>query len=116
LSLFIAGCFGIVGFILATLAGLYADNMFGTIITKAMGSSVVCYVVGYMVGVIAQFIAREHAVAIAKKVAEIDEAESARKESEAAARVIQSTPPGGHATAASPVAAGINSPSAATPL
>ena len=104
LSLFIAGCFGIVGFILATLAGLYADNMFGTILTKAMMSSMVCYVVGYLVGVIAQYIAREHALAIAKKVAEIDAAEQAKKDEESAGRVLQVTPPGAHGTAAAPAA------------
>ena len=100
LSLFIAGCFGIVGFILATLAGLYANNMFSTILTKSMASSMVCYVVGYLVGVIAQYIAREHALAIAKKVAEIDAAEQAKKDEEASGQVLQMTPPGTHATAA----------------
>lgn len=114
LSLFIAGCFGIVGFILATLAGLYANNMFSTILAKAMASSMVCYVVGYLVGVIAQYIAREHALAIAKKVAEIDAAEQAKKDEEASGRVLQVTPPAAHATATAAAGpATISAPTAA---
>jgi len=79
LSPFIAGAFGIVGFVLATLAGLTADNTFETILWKAMMCAGVCYVVGYGVGLICEQVAREHGVAIAKKVAEADTAEELKR-------------------------------------
>ena len=82
---FVAGAFGIVGFVLSTAAGLVADNGFEGILLKAMLSAVVCYVIGYLVGLIGEQVSREHAAAICKKVAESEAAiEKAKQDKQAA--------------------------------
>lgn len=81
-----AGCFGIVGFTISILAGMYADNGFAAIIGKAMLAMVVCYVVGWMVGSIGQYVAAEQAQRIAAQVAVEDAEAAAKKRAEAAAK------------------------------
>jgi ERCC4-type nuclease len=84
---FLAGNFGLVGFVLAVVGDLYADNKFESIIQRALLSAMICYVVGYSVGVIGQFIAEEHGKRIADMVARKDLAAEARREAEAAERL-----------------------------
>src|SRR5580704_14377699 len=86
LNQFIAGCFGIVGFILSIVAGLHADNGFNTIVIRALLMAGGCYIIGYAVGVISNFIVQEHAQRIAAKVAEQDAAERNEKEKEPAGK------------------------------
>ena len=74
LSAFIAGTFGIVGFVLSIMAGLLVDNPVATILLKALVWAGVCYVVGYIVGGVAQQVSSEHAATLAKRVAESDAA------------------------------------------
>lgn len=84
---FVAGNFGIVGFVLAVVGGLYADNKFESIIQRALLSAIICYVVGYIVGVIGQYIAEEHGKRIADMVAQKDLATEAKREAETADRL-----------------------------
>jgi hypothetical protein len=79
LSGFIAGIFGIVGFVLSVAAGLLVDNPLATILYKALLWAGICYVVGYIVGAVAQQVSAEHAAALARKVAEADAAQEARE-------------------------------------
>ena len=79
LSQFIAGCFGIIGFVLAILAGLYAANDFSSILIRALLTSVACYVVGYVVGMMAQHVADEHAQRLAEQVMTLDHAKEAKR-------------------------------------
>jgi hypothetical protein len=86
LTPFISGTFGTIGFVLSLLAGMFADNAIEDIMLKAMMFAVICYVVGYGVGIVAERVAAEHATQLAKKVAEEDAAqETARLEQEVAA-------------------------------
>ncbi len=84
---FIAGNFGIVGFVLAILGGLYANNDYPTIINRALLSAIICYIVGYGVGVIAHYVAQEHGKRIADKVAQQDLAAEAKREADIADRL-----------------------------
>lgn len=84
---FVAGVFGVVGFVVSVLAGLMADNPFEKILLRAMLAAVCCYIVGYIVGFIAGAVSREHAVALSKKVAEADKAEAEEKEVEARKKI-----------------------------
>src|ERR1035437_7966561 len=86
LSSLIAGAFGIVGFVLSVFAGLLADNSLENILVKALICTVVCYIVGYLVGLIGQQVSAEHAVRLAKFVAEEDAAKE-QKDLEAAAAI-----------------------------
>ncbi|MGN6367778.1 MAG: hypothetical protein ACTHN5_05915 [Phycisphaerae bacterium] len=84
LSGFIAGTFGITGFVLSIVAGLLVDNPIASILYKALIWAGICYVVGYIVGAVAQQVSSEHAAALAKKVAEADAAKEARDAEERA--------------------------------
>lgn len=84
---FVAGNFGIVGFVLALIGGLYADNKFESIIQRALLSCIICYVVGYIVGVIGQYIAEEHGKRIADMVGQRDLAVEAKREADIAERL-----------------------------
>ena len=89
LSQFIAGCFGIMGLVLSIIAGLYADNAFTSILSKGLLAAFICYIVGYLVGSVAQHVADEHAQLIADKVAKFDAEEAAKKQAEAEAKAAQ---------------------------
>ena len=96
LKMFIAGCFGIVGFVASLLAGLYVDNPTSNILMRALMALVLCYVVGYIVGLIAQFIAREHSQRIAAKVEELDakaQTEQQAKMEQVASHLAATNPP-----------------------
>jgi hypothetical protein len=80
LNALIAGVFGTVGFAVSVLAGMMADNAFDSILWKALLSCMICGTVGYIVGSIGQIVTKEHAVALAKKVAEYDQKIEAEKE------------------------------------
>jgi hypothetical protein len=82
---FIAGCFGILGFMVSILAGLHADNGFDTIIVRAIGAAAGCYLLGYVIGVMAGSVAQEHAQRLAARVAETEAVERAKEAQEAAA-------------------------------
>jgi demethoxyubiquinone hydroxylase (CLK1/Coq7/Cat5 family) len=84
LSAFIAGTFGIVGFVLSIMAGLLVDTPVPTILFKAILWSGVCYVIGYFVGLMAQQVSMEHAQSIAKRVAESDAAKETQEAEELA--------------------------------
>ena len=84
LGAFIAGTFGILGFVLSVMAGLIVDNPADTILLHGMLWGGVCYVVGYIVGGVAQQVSSEYAVSLAKKVAEADAAKDAREAEERA--------------------------------
>lgn len=84
---FIAGNFGIVGFVLALLSGLYADNKFESIIQRALLSSIICYIIGYTVGLIGQYVAEEHGRRIATMVAKRDLETEAKREADIAERL-----------------------------
>jgi hypothetical protein len=86
LSAFIAGVFGIIGFVLSTIAGLLVDNPVATILANALLWAGICYVVGYIVGAVAQQVSTEHAAALAKRVAESDAARETREAEERATR------------------------------
>jgi hypothetical protein len=106
LTPFIAGTFGTIGFLLSLVAGMVADNEVEAILIRAMLFAVVCYVVGYGVGVVAERVSAEHAVQLAKKVAAEDAAaETARLEREAAADAEAAGRNGGEAPLTSPVSA-----------
>ena len=84
---FVAGNFGIVGFVLALIGGLYADNKFESIIQRALLSAIICYIVGYIVGVIGQYIAEEHGKRIADMVGQRDLAIETKREADIAERL-----------------------------
>ena len=66
LGAFISGVCGTLGFALSILAGVSVDNTIEAILTRALMSAGVCYVVGYGVGLVAEQIAHEHARAVSK--------------------------------------------------
>lgn len=86
LNSFIAGIFGIVGFVLSIMAGLLVDNPIVTILFHALIWAGVCYIAGYIVGGVAQQVSTEHAAALAKRVAESDAARETREAEERAKR------------------------------
>ena len=86
LNTFIAGIFGIVGFVLSIMAGLLVDNPIVTILFNALIWAGICYIAGYIVGGIAQQVSTEHAAALAKRVAEADSARETREAEERANR------------------------------
>ncbi len=100
LNQFIAGCFGTIGFIVSIAGGLHADNGFDTILIRAMGAALGCFVIGYAIGAAANFIVQEHAQRIAAKVAELDAAERTSKEQQAVAAAAKSPAAGMPAQAA----------------
>lgn len=79
LTHFLAGSFGVMGFVISIAAGLIADNSFEVILLRALLAAVVCYSMGYVVGLIAQAAAKEQAQLIASKVAKQDAEEEARR-------------------------------------
>jgi hypothetical protein len=79
LSQFISGCFGIVGFVVSTIAGLYADNSFNSVLLHAILAAVLCYFLGWVIGLMAQATAAEQARHIADKVAALDAEQEAKK-------------------------------------
>ena len=89
LGAFIAGVFGTVGLGLSVLAGVFADNSVEAVLTRGLLSGVVCYAVGYGVGLIAQQVAFEHAGHVSKLVAEQDAADEAKRREEEAAKAAQ---------------------------
>jgi hypothetical protein len=100
LSAFLAGCFGTVGFVLAILAGLYADNGFNTVLFHGLIASVACYIVGYFVGAMAQHVADEHAQKLADEVTRLEKEREAKRREEEAGRaaeveVVQAVPEAG---------------------
>src|SRR5579884_1207639 len=107
LSAFLAGAFGIVGFVLSLFAGLLVDNPVDTILFKGLMWAAICYAVGYFVGLIAQQVSLEHAQAIAKRVAEAD-ADKERQEAEERARLDAES--ASQAAAAEPIAAAVAVP------
>lgn len=84
---FVAGNFGIVGFVIALAGGLYADNKFESIVQRALLSAILCYIIGYIVGVIGQYIAEEHGKRIADMVGQRDLAIEAKREADIAERL-----------------------------
>jgi hypothetical protein len=89
LSPFIAGVFGTLGLALSFLAGIASDNTVETILYHGLLSAVICYLVGYGVGLIAQQVALEHARHISKLVAEEDARDEAQRLQEEADRRAQ---------------------------
>ncbi|MEI8194441.1 MAG: hypothetical protein WCI73_00885 [Phycisphaerae bacterium] len=79
LNQFIAGCFGTVGFVVSILAGLYANNTFDAILTRAILATIACYVIGLLVGLMGQAAATEQAQRIADIVAQEDAEEEAKR-------------------------------------
>ncbi|HUO09993.1 MAG TPA: hypothetical protein VM008_16935 [Phycisphaerae bacterium] len=95
LSSFIAGTFGIVGFVLSMVSGLIVDNPVTTIVYNALIWATICYVIGYIVGAVAQQVSSEHAAALAKRVADADaakEAEQAEEQAKIAAEAAANAP------------------------
>lgn len=84
LSGFIGACMGLVGFTVSVIAGMQADNDFSTVMFRALVASFGCYVVGYVVGMMASFVATEHAAKLADEVSKRDAAEKAKREQEMA--------------------------------
>ncbi len=85
LAPFISGVFGTTGFGLSVLAGVATGNPVETVLTRGLMYGVVCYAVGFGVGLVAQQIALEHAKHISQTVAAEDAAaETQRLEDEAA--------------------------------
>jgi hypothetical protein len=72
LSAFIAGAFGVLGFVISIMAGLGAGNSVEATLLRGLLCAGICYVVGYFVGIMAQQVALEHAQHVAKVVAEED--------------------------------------------
>jgi hypothetical protein len=56
----IASSLGLIGFIIAILAGLAADNPATTTIVRALAAMFICYVVGMMLGTMATHALNEH--------------------------------------------------------
>lgn len=79
LNQFIAGCFGTVGFVVSILAGLYANNTFEAILTRAILATIACYIVGLVIGLMGQAAATEQAQRIADIVAKEDAEEEAQR-------------------------------------
>jgi len=86
---FMGSCFGTVGFVLAILAGLHANNGFDTIVTRALVALVSCYIGGYVIGAAATYIVVEHAQQLAATVAQQDADALVKKELEAAERAAE---------------------------
>lgn len=62
----LAAAIGTMGFAVSILAGLRADNSFVVVLEHALWALVLCFTVGYFVGLIVQCVAREQATAAAK--------------------------------------------------
>ena len=91
LGTFIAGVFGAVGFALSLLSGVMSGNTMESILGRGVLCALGCYVIGYLVGLIAQQVAVEHAQQMTESVAAEDarqaaedREEQARREAEAA--------------------------------
>ncbi|QNN23896.1 hypothetical protein HED60_17015 [Planctomycetales bacterium ZRK34] len=56
----IASSLGLIGFIIAILAGLAADNPATTTLVRALGSMFICYIVGMIIGAVATRALNEH--------------------------------------------------------
>jgi hypothetical protein len=80
LNALFAGVFGTIGFVVSVLAGIMADNTFEGILWRALLGCGICALVGYIAGSIGQIVTKEHAVSLAKKVAEYDAKEATEKE------------------------------------
>jgi hypothetical protein len=79
LGTFISCVFGVLGFGLSVLAGISAGNSVESVLTRGLLSAVVCYAVGYFVGLIAQQVALEHAARVSRAIAEQDKAEEEKR-------------------------------------
>src|ERR1035437_3600479 len=108
LSSLIAAAFGIPGFVVSVLAGLFADNSIESILIKALACTVLCYVVGYFVGLIGQQVSVEHALRMAMQVSEKDKAEEQQQLEAAAARESEAAERAGETPATPQVATGKN--------
>jgi hypothetical protein len=105
LAPFISGVFGITGFGLSVLAGVFAANPVETVLVRALGYGALCYAVGYGVGLIAQQIALEHAKHISNVVAAQDAADEAQHREEEAASASEKAENDAASAAATPVPA-----------
>ena len=56
----IAGCFALAAFVVAIIAGLSSGNPAHAILWRAVIAMIVCYPVGFGVGMVAQHVIREH--------------------------------------------------------
>lgn len=56
----IAGCFSLAAFGVAVVAGLASDNPTLTILTRALICMIVCYPIGWLIGMICQRIIEDH--------------------------------------------------------
>jgi len=89
LGSFLSGVFGTVGFGLSLLAGVFTGNSVEAVLTRGLCSGAVCAAVGFVVGLIAQQVALEHARHVSKIVAEQDAADEAKRLEEEASREAQ---------------------------
>ena len=55
----VAGCCGLAAFAIAIIAGLAADNAVDTIASRALLSLVICFVMGGVIGMVAESAIRE---------------------------------------------------------
>ena len=107
LGAFISGVFGTVGFGMSVLTGIGPGNSIESVLTRGLLSAGICYGVGYLVGLIAQQVALEHAHHVSTMVAADDAKKDAREREAALEQVAESAqaaaaqpPPAASATSA----------------
>ena len=63
----IATCFALVAFSASVIGGLAVDNPALTILSRALGSMIACYILGVLIGTVAQRAIDEHIAQYKKK-------------------------------------------------
>jgi len=56
----IAGCFALTAFIVAVVAGLSNDNPSSTILFRSLVALMLCYPVGFVIGILCERVVNEH--------------------------------------------------------
>lgn len=56
----VSGMFGLAGFAIAVIAGLTAGNPGASVLMTALVASVACYGVGFLAGLVVDFVVQEH--------------------------------------------------------
>ncbi|MFT3686082.1 MAG: hypothetical protein QM783_14375 [Phycisphaerales bacterium] len=80
----IAACFGLSGFVISVIAGIFCENPVDTTLSRAIPALFICYAVGYVIGVFTTRAISENIQAAAR-----DAAAAAAEAAETAAKIAQ---------------------------